>query len=165
MYMFWCLNLLSSSGFHSSTLVPNTLFSRMIPLNPTFRCLARYLKMLLVVSLFFFGLLLIVFLFFFFLFLFLPQFYIRLIYKHIGIFLFLFGLKQATFIKFYIDVFHYPFKSEVVTYLCYTITWVSNKYAFIHRGVKFFTFVVFPFYVAFASKNSKVLDICCSSFP
>ena len=163
--MFWCLHLLSSSSFHSNTLVPNYLFCRMISMNPAFRCLAECLRLLLVVSLLFFWLLLILFLFSFFLLFVLFQFYIYLIFKDVWIYAFLFGLKQATFINFYIDTFHYPFKSKVVTTVCFIFTSVSNKYDFIHLGVKFSTFVVFPFYVALASKNSKVLDICWSSFP
>ena len=137
----------------------------MILLNPVLRCLGRCLKILLVVFLFSFWLFLIFIVFFFFLLFFLFQFYIYLIFKDFWISSFLFGLKQATFINFYIDAFHYPFKSEVVTSICFTVTWLSNKYAFIYSWVKLFTFVVFPFYVAFASKNSKVLDICWSPFP
>ena len=154
MYLLWCMYLPSSSGFHSNAFVPSNLFWRTILLNPALRCLVRCLEFFLVVFLFFFWLLLILLLFFFFfLFFFLFQFYIHLIFKDIWISSFLFGLRLSTFINFYIDAFHYPFKFQVVTSVCSIVTWVSNKYAFIHPRVKFSTFVVFLFYVAFASKK------------
>ena len=166
MPLLWYLDL-PSSGFYSNTFVPNNQFWWMILVNLALRCLGRCLKILLVVSLFCFRLLFILLLFFFFLFFFLFQFYIYSILKDVWISAFLFGIKQAAFIKFYIDAFHYLIKSEVVTFICFAIPWVPNKYAFIHLGVKFSDFVVFPFYVTLASKNYEVLEICRSwtSFP